>query len=217
MPWTLADVMVSPVITVPQETPYRQLVETLWDHNISGIAVVDGEGKTVGVVSESDLVLREEYPRPEQNRRWLAILRELDGNAPTEAFLARLRKAEAATARDLMTAPAVTISAEATLTQAARLMDSKKVKRLVVVDRDLRPIGVATRSDLLKVFLRGDNAIAADARAIASPGMEVAVHGGVVRITGQVDSRDGENALTERLRAIPGVVRVDTFLVTPVA
>lgn len=152
MTWTVADVMASPVVVVPEGAGFRQIVATLWDHGISGVPVVDGSGRVTGVVSESDLILREEFPDREVSSRWAGILAELNGQAAA-AMVTSLRKAQAATARELMTSPAITAEAGTSLGEAARLMHGRRVKRLVVVDGESRPLGIVTRTDLLKVFL----------------------------------------------------------------
>lgn len=158
MAWTVADVMAEPVVTATPDTTFRQLVQILWDHGISGVPVVDRDRRVVGVVSESDLVLREEFPDAGRNRYWLDLLREIDaGNGRSAQLVERLRKAQAAVAGKLMTSPAVVIEPTRSLTEAARLMDREGVKRLVVVDSERRPLGVVTRSDLLKLFLKAED------------------------------------------------------------
>jgi CBS domain-containing protein len=152
MNWTVADVMTSPVMTVSELAGYRQIVAALCDHGVSGIPVVDAEGKVVGVVSESDLILRQEFPDRAVNSSWAGILAELNGQAAA-AMVTSLRKAQGSVARDLMSAPAVSTDRGATLAEAARLMHRRGVKRLVIVDAASKPIGIVTRSDLLKVFL----------------------------------------------------------------
>ncbi len=171
MTWTVADVMVSPAITVSEEATYRQLVAALWEHGVSGLPVVDAAGRVTGVVSESDLVLREEFPDSAVNHRWAVILSEL-GRDSGSGLMTSLRKADASFAQELMSSPAITVTPDATVTEAARLMHRRGVKRLVVVDGEDRPVGMVTRSDLLKVFLPAsagaEEAIAAQPEAVGA-------------------------------------------------
>lgn len=152
MNWTVADVMTSPVVTVSELAGFRQIVAALCDHAVSGIPVIDVDGKVVGVVSESDLILRHEFPDRAVNSSWAGMLSELNGQAAA-AMVTSLRKAQGSVARELMSSPAVTTDRGATLGEAARLMHRRSVKRLVVVDGASKPVGIVTRSDLLKVFL----------------------------------------------------------------
>jgi CBS domain-containing protein len=152
MNWTVADVMTSPVITVSELAGFRHIVATLCDHGVSGLPVIDADGKVIGVVSESDLILRQEYPDRAVNTSWAGMLAELNGQAAA-GMVTSLRKAQGSVARELMSSPAVITDRGASLGEAARLMHRRHVKRLVVVDGASKPIGMVTRSDLLKVFL----------------------------------------------------------------
>jgi len=109
--------------------------------------VLDEDNKVVGVVSEADLLAKE----------------ALDSAAPHRAsgILHHREQAKAAgtTAADLMTKPAVTVGARQFVTQAARLMYERKVKRLPVVDDDGRLIGIVSRADVLSVYSRPDQDI----------------------------------------------------------
>lgn len=168
MNWTIEDVMTTPVICVPEEARFRQVVAALWDHGVSGVPVVDVEGRVVGVVSESDLILHEEFPDATLNERWMAILNEMGSSG--SVMLKSLRKAEGATARELMSSPPVVVPPDTTLGEAARLMHRSAIKRVVVVDRRRRPIGMVTRSDLLKVYLGRDDANAPPKRRALTVG-----------------------------------------------
>ena len=104
----------------------------------------------------------------------------------------------ALTAGELMTAPAITIGPHATIPAAARLMTAQHVRRLPVVDEKGRLAGIVSRRDLLSVFLRPDEDIAADARRVlrrgllAQPGeADVTVREGIVTLTGTLDPKTG--------------------------
>lgn len=120
-----------------------------------------------------------------------------------------------------MSAPAVTVHPGATLAQAARIMAQRKVKRLPVVDDESLLEGVVSRSDLLKVFLRGDGELAEEVRhevvdrlfPLSADHIQVEVAEGVVTLTGWVEG-NGLAAVAERLaRAVEGVVDVHCCLV----
>ena len=126
------------------------------------------------------------------------------------------QKAEGDTAADLMTTPAITITPTATAVSAARLMDAHDVKRLAVVDYDGRLQGVVSRRDLVKLFLRGDEEIAAEIRDdildhalwVDTSGVQVEVRQGIVTLSGRMDRRT-ETAIAVRMSSrVNGVVDV---------
>lgn len=122
------------------------------DWQISALPVIEGQGRVVGVVSEADLLIKEEL-RDGPDAAYLQLRQPVD-----------VAKADALSAGDLMSSPAVTIRADATLAEASRTMAQEGVKRLPVVDEVGLLAGVVSRADLLKVFLRGDDKIAEEVR-----------------------------------------------------
>lgn len=141
-PYTVSDVMTHTAVAIGSEAPFKEIVELLDQWKVSAVPVLAGEGRVVGVVSEADLLAKEEYRGAP------------DGDPAVPA------KAGAVSAAELMSAPAVTVHPDATLAEAARIMARRHVKRLPVVDAVGMLQGVVSRSDLLKVFLRGDGEIA---------------------------------------------------------
>ncbi|MFE0385312.1 CBS domain-containing protein [Streptomyces bungoensis] len=201
---TVNDVMTRTVVALRTGAAFKDIVRTLRDWRVSALPVLDGEGRVVGVVSEADLLPKEEYPEGDV------------GHGAQVRHLADVRKAEAVTAAALMTAPAVTVAPEATLAHAARLMARSGVKRLPVVDRAGALEGIVSRSDLLKVFLREDEDIAEEVRrevvvrlfgTCLSP-VGVEVRDGVVTLTGRLDDPTLVPLATLLARAVPGVVDV---------
>ncbi|MFJ4687229.1 CBS domain-containing protein [Streptomyces sp. NPDC088789] len=200
----VSDVMAHTVAAVGPRAPFKEIVRLMRDWKVSALPVIEGEGRVVGVVSEADLLPTEELrddPDPGPLR-----LRQPTGIA----------KAGARTAADLMSAPAVTVGAGATLAEAARVMARAEVKRLPVVDDSGLLAGVVSRTDLLKVFLRGDEDIAAEVRhevaahlfPPASSPVHVEVHDGVVTLTGRVRDTALVPVAARLVRAVEGVVDV---------
>ena len=202
--WTVEDVMVEDVVTVATDTPYRRLVELLWTYGISGLPVVGAGGNLVGIVSESDLLRHEENPiGPRRSGR---------GGASLESALV---------AEDLMSAPVATISPDATLTEAARLMCERNLKRLPVLNKGGKVVGIISRADLLKVFLRSGETLSWDIDEVLR--RSFIVHGnvkaesseGVIRVTGSVESEDQAARIEASLKKLAGVVAVDNGLTWP--
>ncbi|GGY76395.1 CBS domain-containing protein [Streptomyces omiyaensis] len=203
-PSTVADVMTKKVVAVRPDASFKEIVTAMERWKVTALPVLEGEGRVVGVVSEADLLLKEEFH--DHRLGMVEQLRRRDATA----------KAGSDRAVELMTTPAVTVRPEASLPRAARLMATRRVKRLPVVDADGMIQGVVSRSDLLKVFLRSDEELADEVRRdvvarlfpLSRDRIEVRVDAGVVTLTGDV--RDSTLIpLAERLtRAVEGVVDV---------
>ncbi|MFD3992988.1 CBS domain-containing protein [Streptomyces sp. NPDC058583] len=209
-PFTVADVMTKKVVAVLPGAEFKEIVTTMERCQVTAVPVVEGEGRVVGVVSEADLLLKEEFH--DHRLGLVEQMRHLDATA----------KAGSRRAEDLMTSPAVTIAPEASLPQAARLMAARRIKRLPVVDASGAIQGIVSRSDLLKVFLRPDDDLAAEVRhsviehlfPLSHREVEVRVDAGVVTLFGEV--RDSALIpLAARLaRTVEGVVDVRCDLTT---
>ncbi|MFF0204286.1 CBS domain-containing protein [Streptomyces sp. NPDC005017] len=203
-PHLVNDVMTQTVVSVGREAPFKDVVGVMGQWRVSALPVVEGEGRVVGVVSEADLLPKEEF-RDSDPARFDQLRR-----------LSDLAKAGAVTAGELMTSPAVTVRADATLAQAARVMARHRVKRLPVVDAHGVLEGVVSRADLLKVFLRADEEIADEVRrevvshlfpAPPEPVL-VDVTDGVVTLTGRVRDTSLVPVAARLVRAVEGVVDV---------
>jgi CBS-domain-containing membrane protein len=200
------DVMTREVVTVDEQTPFREIARLLADCRISALPVLDAEGRVVGVVSEADLLLKEEYPQGPPGG-WL-----LEGRHRRE-----LRsKAAGETAVELMTAPAITIRPDASLPEAARLLHRHQIKRLPVLDPAGPLVGIASRADLLKVFLYSDDQITQEVRQdilrralrVDPATITVEVRDGVVTLTGQLERRSLIPIAVRLVHSLDGVVDV---------
>ncbi|WP_340562242.1 CBS domain-containing protein [Streptomyces sp. GSL17-111] len=203
-PHIVSDVMTHTVVAVSPDAPFKEIVRTMEEWNVSALPVLEGDGRVVGVVSEADLLPKEEYRA------------EGPSLSGTEGRLDELAKAGGLVARDLMTAPAISVRADATLAHAARAMARRGVKRLPVVDTEGRLAGLVSRGDLLKVFLRPDEELAREVREhVVAPlfphrdaGLEVRVREGVVTFTGHVPDAALVPVVARLARAVEGVVDV---------
>ncbi|MFE2064305.1 CBS domain-containing protein [Streptomyces sp. NPDC059467] len=209
-PHIVSDVMTQTVVSVGRQASFKELVQLMRDWQVSALPVVEGEGRVVGVVSEADLLHKEEF-RDGDPDRYTQLRR-----------LADLTKAGAVTAEQLMTSPALTTRPDATLAQAARTMARAKVKRLPVVDEFGVLQGVVSRADLLKVFLRGDEEIAEEVRREVvsylfpppSSTLHVDVQEGVVKLVGRIRDSALVPVAARLVRAVEGVVDVEFELTT---
>jgi CBS-domain-containing membrane protein len=203
---TVYDVMTRDVVSIRDFTPYKDVVRILLEHDISAVPVVDEQYHVRGIVSEADLIEKEAqtegYPEP-----WELLTRRGRGAHS---------KARAESAAELMTAPAVTVRAGTGIAQAARLMRKNAVKRLPVIDANGVLVGIVSRSDLLKPFLRSDEAIR-DAvvedilhgRMCVDPqSVDVSVRDGVVTLAGEMENEFVAAHTARLVRELDGVVAV---------
>lgn len=201
---TVGDLMTKSVVTACEDATFRELVELMHECRVSALPVVDLGGAILGVVSEADLLVKED-PDVLVPRFFDRRVRRIERG-----------KAVAVIARDLMTSPAVTVSVDAEVPDAAHLMRERDVKRLFVTDAAGKVVGVVSRADLLLAFLRPDAEVAEDVEellrhdALVIPGtFQVHVEDGVVHAEGRVEQRTAEPELVAQIRAIEGVVGVD--------
>ena len=142
------DVMTLNVASVNPDAPVRLVARLLLDRRISAVPVVDDDGAPIGIVSEGDLMPRDESDRAVRRDWWLELLAE--GEALNTEFLATLRAPERK-ARDIMTAPVVAVDEETDVGEIARRLAAHRIKRVPVV-RNGRIVGIVSRADLLRVF-----------------------------------------------------------------
>jgi CBS domain-containing protein len=197
---SVSDVMTREVITVNKDTDFKEIERRLAHHHVSALPVVDMGGDVLGVVSESDLLLKLEAVGTGQvaSRGWRSH-----------------GKGSASTAERLMTTPAVTVGTGQPLAAAARLMRKHKVHQLPVV-RDGRLAGMLSRGDLLKAFLRSDQELREDVRQgvlsrimwLDPDDFRVSVSDGVVEIAGSVERRSDVEVLVDLIRGVEGVIDV---------
>ena len=195
-------------VAVPEGALFKQVVFALARNRVSAVPVVDTNRRVVGVVSEADLLVRIAGEGGAAPR----------GHQFTSGMETRHRL-HAATARDLMTSPAVTITESATIAEAAHQCAHNRVRHLPVLDAGGRLVGVVSRTDLLRVFLREDDEIALEvesyirARMLVDPDcIGVSVVGGVVILKGQLERKLQRETLIGHVRSMPGVVDIDDQL-----
>ena len=206
---TVGDVMTPSVVTVKEAAPLKEVAEVLIERGISGVPVVDDAGVVVGVVSEADFLLKgsgQDVARPHR-------LGRLFGDS--KAAEARQQKRHATTAGEAMTSPAITVRPSQTLAEAARLMTGQLVNRLVVMDGG-KLVGIVTRADLVRAFVRSDDELADTIREevllrimwLDPAGFTVRVTHGVATITGHAERRSTAEAIETAIAMVPGIVGV---------
>lgn len=190
------EVMTTPVVTVPRSWTVKQAVHLLYAEDITAAPVVDDEGRMVGIVSEMDLLRGEFEADP---RAYLRPMAQPESPPPT-------------TVEEVMTPNVRTARESEDAMELVDLMITTGVKSVPVV-RGTELVGIVSRRDLMGMLAHGDQRIRDDVVAALrdlsaeTTGTKVAVHDGIVELTGDGDDRSARiaDAIT---RTVPGVVRV---------
>lgn len=197
------------VVTVTETTAFKDIGRLIERHRVHAVPVVDDQHRVLGMVTASDLLARvagTDHAMPRGHR--------------VTAHHANALKRRGLTALELMTAPAITVQAETSIVAAARPAARARVRSLPVVDADNRLLGIVTRDDLVKVFIRPDEEIEADLRReilephTARPGdhVDLSVSNGVVTVSGRVATATVARSLDRQARTVAGVVEVQDEL-----
>ncbi|MDH5578132.1 MAG: CBS domain-containing protein [Betaproteobacteria bacterium] len=217
-----ADIMVKDVVTVGPEAPVMDIAALMLERRISGLPVVDGGGRILGIVSEGDLIRRPEIDTDRVKLGWLRLLLT-DDESRARDFV----KHHGRTAREVMTQPAHSVAPDTPLGEVVRLMERHRIKRLPVVERG-KLVGLVTRTDLLRALVSRpvvppvalkDEELRARIDAMlreedwaSSATVHVQVEKGVALLWGTVESEEQREALLVAVRGVPGVKDVQPHL-----
>jgi CBS domain-containing protein len=203
------DLMTTDVVTVAPGTTLKEVARLLVEHHIGGMPVCGADGAVLGVVSESDILWKEVRGLPGDER---LIDRLLDGAYGDD------KRAEAKTAGEAMSAPAITVAPDVLVGQAARVMLEHMVNRVPVV-RDGQLVGILTRSDLVRAFRRSDAEIEREIRDdlrqrlwVDAGELALTVADGDVAIAGEVENHSTAAAIEKSIQRVPGVTGVRSEL-----
>lgn len=205
------EIMTRDVLTIGPEADLRDIARIFVENGISGLPVCGAQREVLGIVSEGDILIKERGPIDEE-RRFRSRLRRAGA---TEA-----KKARAIKVQDAMSAPAITVAPYASVAEAARLMTEHGINRLPVLRGD-ELVGIVTRTDLVRAFVRPDEAIRREIKddvlrrtlwLEAPEAIRVEVERGAVQLSGHLEWCS-EAILLERLVArVPGVVSLRSTL-----
>lgn len=138
------EIMTSRLVTVQPDTSIAEIAKLMMEWSISAVPVVDDNFKIVGIVSEGDLIRREEVGTAEKQRSWwLGLLTATDDLA--DEFVKMHGKA----ASDVMTSDVVTVGEDTELTEIADILEKRGIKRVPVV-RDDRLVGIVSRANFIQ-------------------------------------------------------------------
>lgn len=206
---TVASVMTRNVITVTPETGFKEAVRLLRTNRVSGLPVIDDTGQLVGIVTEADLLNKAEKREPD------AYVLDSRKHRLDRSRAAALDVASA------MSREVTTVRPDFPVARAAREMHARGYKRLPVVDEIGRLVGIVSRGDLLKVFLRSDDELLAEVAAVlvqaaskfGAHGLTADVSGGVVELNGRFESKSRLEATIRAVASIDGVIGIRNHFV----
>ncbi len=206
---TVKDVMTPHVQTVSPSTQFKSIVRILRANRIGAVPVVDVSEQVVGIVSETDLLPKEEPPS--------ALTHHLLESRDRRELR---RKAKAIVAAELMTTPAITVTPQTPIRDAVRILVEDSISHLPVVDADGKLVGILSRSDVLRPFGRDDSSIERDVstkveemtRLLDATRVEFRVSEGVVTLSGEIDRKSDAQRLVAAVGEIDGVIGVNDDL-----
>jgi CBS domain-containing protein len=198
------ELMSTEVVTASTEMNLKEVARLMLGHQISGVPIIDDDQRLIGIVTEADIIHQESL-RAGGDR--LGILKPAPGNNDTTPT----------TAGEAMSGHVVTTAPEVDHTVAARLMETRGVKRLPVVDVDGRVVGIISRSDIMTSFARPDELIEDEIQVDildrilwTEPGaITVEVVDGRVTLHGLVPKKSDSRILEELSKRLDGVVEVN--------
>jgi len=219
-----SDVMIHDVITVKPDDEVSDAIKLLSEYDISALPVVDDDGKLVGVLSEADLLHREEIGTEKQHPWWLEAV------MPASKLAAEFAKSHGRRVEEVMTTDLVTATQDASLGEIAMLLERHRIKRIPIVD-DGELIGMVSRSNLIQA-LASSQAQDADTEPVEDRKIRldlldrladqkwtefgernVIVNDGIVHLWGLVSTEAEHKALLALAEEVPGVVSVSDEMI----
>lgn len=142
----IKNIMTKDVVTVKENDTVEECARLLIEHDLTGLPVLDSEGRVKGIVTEGDLIRRS------ARMKGPAALEVLGGIFYLESpkhFTEEIRRTLGTIASEVMTKNVITVSPDKEIEDAATLLVRKRIKRLPVVDGEGRLIGIVSRKDIM--------------------------------------------------------------------
>jgi len=220
-----ADVMVRNVVTVKPYATVKDAIELLVKYDISALPVVGDDGALVGILSEADLIRREDLSTAKHRPWWLEAI------TPATTLAEEFAKSHGKRVEEVMSTQIVSASAETPLSEIATLLERYRIKRVPIV-QDGKLIGIVSRANLIQALASSAPTTEAGGISDQDRGIRlellarlgeqkwtdfgsrnVTVNGGVVHLWGLVGSPQERKALVSLAEEIPGVKRVSDEMI----
>jgi CBS domain-containing protein len=217
------DIMATVVASVGPDTEVSEIARTLISRRISAVPVIDSSGKMLGMVSEGDLMRREESDTERRPSWWLRLL------ADTEGLASDYVKSHGTKAKEVMTRDVTSVAAETSVSEIAEILEEKHIKRVPVIS-DGKVVGIVSRADILRTLAStrsdqllpseaGDETIRGTINCIleeqpwySDANLNVIVTDGVVHLWGTISGAAERDAIQVAIRDVPGVKDIHDHL-----
>jgi len=215
------DVMTRNVISVRANQSVLEAAQLMLQNRVSGLPVVDAAGAVVGIVTEGDFLRRGEIGTQRQRPRWLEFL------LGPGRLAAEYVRTTGRTVEEVMTPDPATVTEDDSLETVVELMERRHVKRLPVL-RNGRIVGIVSRANLMDALTENarythgpapddgtirDRILAAFTDVNWAPKINVAVHNGIVELSGIITDERERKALIVAAENVAGVKEVRDHLV----
>jgi CBS domain-containing protein len=217
------DVMVRDVVTISPDADVAEAAKLLIEHDISALPVVDDDGSVIGMISEADLLRREEIGAEKQRPWWLEAI------MPGTALAADFAKSHGQRVSEVMSSDVISATEETSLAEIAAILERNRIKRVPIIENG-KLVGIVSRANLVQALassaVRADGSTASD-RSIRLEllsrladqtwtdfgSRNVILTDGVVHLWGLVGSEEERRALVALAEDVPGVVRVSDEMI----
>jgi CBS-domain-containing membrane protein len=216
-----ADIMTRRLITIDPDSSVADAAKSMLENRISGLPVIDAQGRLVGLISEGDLLHRAEMGTDQRQRRswWLNLISGPTGAADDYV------KSHSRRVGDVMTQSVVSVSSDASLNDIVRVLERHRIKRVPVLDNG-QLVGIVSRANLLQALASGaaevqapsDDDITLRDRVLTELAAQpwapdytenIMVKDGIVHLWGSVSTESQHHALRVAAESVPGVKGVE--------
>lgn len=205
----IKDLMTTEVLTIGTDASLKEAARRMVEAGVSGLVVTSAEGEVEGIITEADFVKGESRRRAANRARLLRWLGQAEEISSTELRVG-----------DVMTGEVTTLGADVDHAEAARVMRREEIKRVPIVDSDGNLVGIVSRSDILRAFVRPDSEILDEIRDrvmlevlwIDPDLVDLTSVDGNVTLEGEVETKSDAILLEDLVRRLDGVASVSSKL-----
>ena len=219
-----ADIMTRRLVTIDPDSSIAEAANRMIENRISGMPVLDAQGRLVGLISEGDLLHRSEMGTDQRQRRswWLRLISGPTGAADDYV------KSHSRNVGDVMTRSVVSVSPDASLGEVVRVLERHRIKRVPVLDNG-KLVGIVSRANLLQalaVSAKEVQEVSVDDRTLRDRVLaelssqpwapdysdNIVVKTGIVHLWGSVSTESQHQALRVAAESVPGVKGIEDHI-----
>ncbi len=219
-----SDVMVRNVVTIGPDDDVAAAVRLLVDHDISALPVIDADNHVLGVLSEGDLLHREEDGTLKRRPCWVEAI--------TPSLAMDYAKSHGCRVAEVMSSEVISASEETPLSEIANILEKHRIKRVPIL-KDGKLVGIVSRSNLIQALASAEAGFQPPAKDAAADRdirnailaqladqpwtdfgeRNIVVSSGVVHVWGLVGSPEEHKALLALAEGVPGVRKISDEMI----